>query len=85
LWKQLRLLSIFSGLKEEESAALPSDKLAEVEQELADIQIYLIRLADKSGIDLMQAVASKIELNEKKYPARLRVAPRSILSTQNKR
>ena len=63
------LVEHFQWLKEEESASLPADKLAEVEQELADIQIYLIRLADKLNVDLMQAVASKIELNEKKYPA----------------
>jgi len=35
---------------------------------LADIQIYLIRLADKLGIDLLGAVEKKISLNEKKYP-----------------
>jgi NTP pyrophosphatase (non-canonical NTP hydrolase) len=40
-----------------------------VEQEIADIQIYLIRLADKLGIDMEQAINAKIELNEKKYPA----------------
>ena len=63
------LVEHFQWLKEEESAALPSDKLAEVEQELADIQIYLIRLADKLNVDLMKAISSKIELNERKYPA----------------
>ena len=63
------LVEHFQWLKEEESASLPADKLAEVEQELADIQIYLIRLADKLNVDLMQAVASKMELNAKKYPA----------------
>ena len=59
------LVEHFQWMKEEESAALPPDKLAEVEQELADIQIYLIRLADKLNVDLMKAVVSKIELNEK--------------------
>jgi NTP pyrophosphatase (non-canonical NTP hydrolase) len=39
-----------------------------VEQELADIQIYLIRLADKLNIDLKRAVDAKIALNERKYP-----------------
>ena len=38
-------------------------------KKIADIQIYLVRLADKLGIDLEQAVNAKIELNEKKYPA----------------
>ena len=63
------LVEHFQWLKEEESSSLPPDKLIEVEHELADIQIYLIRLADKLDVDLMKAVASKIELNEKKYPA----------------
>jgi NTP pyrophosphatase (non-canonical NTP hydrolase) len=40
------LVEHFQWLTEEQSASLPPDKLAEVEQELADIQIYLIRLAD---------------------------------------
>ncbi len=63
------LVEHFQWLTEEQSQALPPDKLAEVEQEIADIQIYLIRLADKLGIDMEQAVDAKIELNEKKYPA----------------
>ena len=62
------LVEHFQWLKEEESTTLGPDKLEEVGQELADIQIYLIRLADKLDIDLMTAVANKIELNAKKYP-----------------
>ena len=49
--------------------SISPEKLAEVEQEIADIQIYLIRLADKLGVDMEKAVSAKIELNEKKYPA----------------
>ena len=63
------LVEHFQWLTEEQSQTLPPDKLAEVEQEVADIQIYLIRLADKLGINMEQAVNAKIELNEKKYPA----------------
>jgi len=63
------LVEHFQWLTEAQSQTLPPDKLAEVEQEVADIQIYLIRLADKLGIDMEQAVNAKIELNEKKYPA----------------
>ena len=63
------LVENFQWLTEEQSASLPPDKLAEVEQELADIQIYLIRLADRLNIDLEQAVNAKIELNERRYPA----------------
>ena len=63
------LVEHFQWLTEEQSQTLPPKKLAEVEQEIADIQIYLIRLADKLSIDMEQAVNTKIELNEKKYPA----------------
>ena len=63
------LVEHFQWLTEEQSQTLPPDKLAEVEQEVADIQIYLVRLADKLGIDMEQAVNAKIELNEKKFPA----------------
>jgi len=63
------LVEHFQWLTEEQSQSLPPDKLAEVEQEIADIQIYLIRLADKLGVDMEKAVNAKIELNEKKYPA----------------
>ena len=63
------LVEHFQWLTEEQSQTLPPKKLVEVEQEIADIQIYLIRLADKLGINMEKAVNAKIELNEKKYPA----------------
>jgi len=40
-----------------------------VEEEIADIFIYLVRIADKLGIDLYQAAGRKIEINARKYPA----------------
>ncbi len=55
-------------LTQAESQALPTEKLTDVEQELADIQIYLIRLADKLGVDLIEAAQKKININEQKYP-----------------
>ena len=63
------LVEHFQWLTEEQSQTLPPEKLAEVEQEIADIQIYLIRLADKLGVDMEKAVNARIELNAKKYPA----------------
>ena len=62
------LIEHFQWLTEEQSRNLKEDKLKEVEEELADIQIYLIRLADKLNIDLLTAANKKIEINEKKYP-----------------
>ncbi len=63
------LVEHFQWLTEEQSKALPADKLAEVAQELADIQIYLIRIADKLGVDLVAAANDKITINERRYPA----------------
>jgi dCTP diphosphatase len=63
------LVEHFQWLNEEQSRSLSPEKLAEVELELADVQIYLIRLADKLQLDLMSAVEKKLELNAKKYPA----------------
>ena len=58
----------FQWLTEEQSKKLSSDKLEEVETELADTLIYLVRLADKLGIDLLAAARRKIEVNDRKYP-----------------
>ncbi len=62
------IIEHFQWLTEEQSKNLPQNKLDEVETELADTFIYLIRLADKLDIDLLVAAISKIELNEQKYP-----------------
>jgi NTP pyrophosphatase (non-canonical NTP hydrolase) len=40
-----------------------------VEEEIADIFIYLVRIADKLGIDLYGAAERKIVINARKYPA----------------
>jgi NTP pyrophosphatase (non-canonical NTP hydrolase) len=63
------LVEHFQWLSEEQSYRLPADKLEEVRLELADIQIYLIRIADRLGVDLIQAAWDKTELNELRYPA----------------
>ena len=58
----------FQWLTEEQSCNLAPDKLAEVELELADIQIYLISLAEKLKLDLVAAAEKKLALNAQKYP-----------------
>ncbi len=63
------LVEHFQWATQQESHELSSEKLRSVRLELADILIYLTRLADKLGIDLMQAVDEKIKINAKKYPA----------------
>ena len=63
------LMEHFQWLTQEQSQKLAPDKLAEVEHELADILIYLTRLAAKLNVDLFAAARNKMDLNEKKYPA----------------
>ncbi|HEY9199927.1 MAG TPA: nucleotide pyrophosphohydrolase [Gammaproteobacteria bacterium] len=63
------LVEHFQWLTEAASQALAPAKLADVRLELADIQIYLIRIADKLGVDLVAAAYDKIALNEARYPA----------------
>ncbi|HKQ30279.1 MAG TPA: nucleotide pyrophosphohydrolase [Burkholderiales bacterium] len=63
------LLEHFQWLTEEQSRALPTQTLREVELEMADILLYLVRLADKLDVDLLDAASRKIELNAAKYPA----------------
>jgi len=62
------LVEHFQWLTEEQSENLNREKLEQVQQELADIQIYLITLADKLDVDLPEAVDKKLEINAKKYP-----------------
>jgi NTP pyrophosphatase (non-canonical NTP hydrolase) len=59
----------FQWLTEQESAGLPADKRAAVADELADVLVYAVRLADKLDIDLIAAVTAKMARNEAKYPA----------------
>ena len=59
----------FQWLTQQESYELEAGKLEQVGEELADIFVYLVRLADRLGVDLPAAVDRKIELNEQKYPA----------------
>ena len=62
------LVEHFQWLSAEQSQRLPAKKLAEVRLELADIFIYLIRIADKLDVDLVSAAIDKIAINEQRYP-----------------
>ena len=50
-------------------AELDDARRAGIRHELADVLMYLVRLADKSGVDLHAAVLEKMALNAVKYPA----------------
>lgn len=62
------LVEHFQWLSSEQSETLDAEKLEQVRLELADIQIYLIRLADRLNVDLIRAVKDKMALNEQRYP-----------------
>jgi dCTP diphosphatase len=63
------LLENFQWGSDADCVRLAPDRLAKVRQELADVLLYLIRLADKLEIDLADAAREKIKLNADKYPA----------------
>ena len=63
------LVEHFQWLSEEDSKNLSPEKHEEVALELADILIFLIRIADKLGVDVAAKAWEKIEINEARYPA----------------
>jgi len=63
------LLEHFQWLTEKQSSNLEQAVLSEVAKEIADVQIYLIRLADILGVDIEVAVNAKLDENERKYPS----------------
>jgi NTP pyrophosphatase (non-canonical NTP hydrolase) len=63
------LVEEFQWLTEGESRALGADRHERVRLELADVFIYLLRIADVLGVDLLRAAEDKVALNEAKYPA----------------
>lgn len=63
------LLEVFQWLTEEQSqqSSLSKDQLAAATDELADVLIYALRLADRLGINLQDAIATKISKNALRY------------------
>ena len=62
------LLEPFQWLTAEQSLQLSAEQHEAVRQEIADVLIYLTRLADVLGIDLLDAAADKLAINARKYP-----------------
>lgn len=58
----------FQWMTEQESRHLGAESKEQVGQELADTFVYLLRIAEVCGIDLIEATNKKIDLNAKKYP-----------------
>lgn len=58
----------FQWITEQESRQLDADTKEKVGYELADTFVYLMRIAEVCGIDLIAATNAKIDLNAQKYP-----------------
>jgi dCTP diphosphatase len=62
------LLEQFQWLTEAQSRTLSEELRANVADEIADVFLYLIRLADKVNVDLLSAARTKMARNAAKYP-----------------
>lgn len=63
------LVEHFQWLTRQQSQELDDEQLRAVSLEMADVLIYLVRMADRLNIDLLQAADEKITINAEKYPA----------------
>jgi NTP pyrophosphatase (non-canonical NTP hydrolase) len=63
------LVAEFQWLTAEQSSRsnMSSEKLKDVELEIADVAIYLIRLADVLGVDISEVVRKKLAINETRF------------------
>ena len=64
------LLAELQWLTPAESASLTADQRKAVAAEMADVLIYLCRLADVLGIDLLDAAHAKVAVNAERFPIR---------------
>jgi dCTP diphosphatase len=62
------LLECFQWLTEDQSRTLAPADLEKARHEMADVLNYLVRLADKLDVNLLEAATEKIALNAQKYP-----------------
>jgi len=65
------LVEIFQWLTPEQSSNLNDKQINAVNEEVADVAIYLLRLCDVLGINLSDVVENKIKVNGDKYPVDL--------------
>jgi len=63
------LLEQSQWLTPEQSANPDQDRKKRISDEMADVLIYLVRLADSLEVDLQDAVQGKLAHNREKYPA----------------
>lgn len=58
----------FKSVAEVEKNFLNTDKRTEIEEELADVFIFSIRLAQRYGMDISEIIQKKMAKNAVKYP-----------------
>ena len=63
------LVELFQWLTEQQSAAPDENLRRRAAEELADVLWFLVRIADRLDIDLLEAAESKFARNAEKYPA----------------
>jgi NTP pyrophosphatase (non-canonical NTP hydrolase) len=64
------LLEIFQWLTPEQSLNLSDDQRRHLGEELSDVLLYLLQIADHAGVDLEAAVERKLAMNALKHPPR---------------
>ena len=62
------LLEVFQWLTDDQSRKLDKVQMADVEEEVADIAIYLLRICDVMNINMEAAIKNKLYINAGKYP-----------------
>lgn len=62
------LLEHFQWLTAGQSLQLDTQTRQDVKEEIADVLIYLVRLADVLKINLLEAASEKMQSNASKYP-----------------
>lgn len=62
------LLEIFQWLTPEQSLNLSDDQRRHLGEELSDVLLYLVQIADHGGVDLDAAVERKLAMNAIKHP-----------------
>ncbi len=65
------IVELFQWMTEEQSKNLSPEKIEKLKEEIGDVMICLTKLADKLGINPIDAAKEKLKINEKKYPAKV--------------
>jgi len=65
------VLEHFQWKTDEQSRSLGGEQKEQVAMELADVFIYLVRLAERLDVDLLEAAGRKTQINARKYPVEI--------------